>query len=62
VELRAADGTPGPAANLAAWHGRLTRALALPSSFAGFLALDLGLPPLAIQQRKSAYTWTRLAR
>jgi hypothetical protein len=40
---RTASGDPTPAANLAAWYDRLTRALTLPEAFANFLAHDLDL-------------------
>ena len=40
---RAPGGDPAPAANLAAWHDRLTQALALPGALAHFLTDDLGL-------------------
>jgi hypothetical protein len=43
VEPRAPDGTTAPPVNLAAWHDRLVRALAVPEALAGFLNSELGL-------------------
>jgi hypothetical protein len=43
VEPRTANGTLAPAVNLAAWHCRLVRALAIPGPFADFLTRELGL-------------------
>ena len=43
VYPRSPDGDPAPAANLASWHDRFVRALAIPGAQAAFLAQDLGL-------------------
>lgn len=43
VEPRTAEGQIPPASDLAAWHQRFSRALAVPGAFADFLAKDLGL-------------------
>ncbi len=43
VYPRSPDGDPAPAANLASWHNRFVRALAIPGAHAAFLAQDLGL-------------------
>ena len=43
VYPRGPDGNPAPAANLASWHDRFVRALAIPGAQAAFLTQDLGL-------------------
>ena len=43
VEPRTADGQVPPASDLAAWHRRFSRSMAVPGAFADFLAEDLGL-------------------
>ena len=43
VYPRSPDGDPAPAANLASWHSRFVRTLAIPGAQAVFLTRDLGL-------------------
>jgi len=43
VEPRTDAGVPAPPASLAVWHQRLSAALQLPGTMAGFLTGDLGL-------------------
>ena len=43
VYPRGPNGNPAPAANLASWHNRFVRALAIPGAQAAFLTQDLGL-------------------
>jgi hypothetical protein len=49
VYPRSPDRNPAPAANLASWHNRFIRALAIPRAQAAFLTHDLGLAATEVQ-------------